>query len=550
MKQINFSKMMFIIFLATAVIAFAGCGTPGDSVSLDGNDRDDDGDGPGPGNGRDDDEDGFIDEDDENIDEDIINENVDEDITSDTVTRRRVRYDFSRAAVLLSPSATTEESAPGAALVRNTGITEIITTVLDKLTDEGFIESAITIVEEEVPVPDCDESVETEDQPPEDQPLTAVLIGRHTIVAETADEASVECEDNPVEDTFNLNVPAVSAVVQSPAGEIYILYQSRFLFDGFTSCQLFKYLPESQGVECVDSEVYGVGADNLQFDSSGNLFYLGNLWNSGHYIAILRRKMRDTGEISNITNQYISAYHFVPLNDGSVVVYGRTESTSSTNFIRRYTTANSVENLWGASEIYTNRMWRSSEGKVYISGSWRPSSGSYEAGILRVALTEAGSVEVTPIMVNTNIDSDVNYEGSNVRAFYETLDGQIFFIEENSVFRLSPVPALLYSITTIPLGIADGNHLYLAGTDGSAQVFRSYTLTGDEAGRVDDLLSATDDNIEMYEFDADSEGRIYFTGLRFSDNQVVVGMIDMNNANEITYNIELEEQPDVFEILR
>jgi len=231
-----------------------------------------------------------------------------------TRTVKRLVYNFSDATIVLSHSDVAANSS-FSALVDDSSAANTVSILLAKVKTDGTIEAAVSIVEEEIE--DSDE--------------------------ETADE-------------FELNASRIRTIVNGPSGEVYIIYQESFLYDGVNTCLIFEYTVDD-GVECVDTEIETIDdpAVDIQFNGNGDLFYYSFINDNGTLEYLLRKKSR-AGEITTITNDYIGVYSFSPLDDGSVVVYGKT-STTSTNFLRHYAIDNSVSDLLAVSSLQINKLW-------------------------------------------------------------------------------------------------------------------------------------------------------------------------------------------------
>lgn len=425
--------------------------------------------------------------------------------SSNTHIMQRLVYNFTDAAVIVSH----DENNPDLNLENiNNDLTDtdkkIVNIILDKITFVGDIDGAITVEEEVV----------------------------------TTDEES--------SDDIKLDVPAVESIVKSPSGEVYIVYKSLFKYDGENSCAFFKYIGDG-GAECVDSDVFKIDdpVKNIQFDFNGSIFYYGDILINGAYHETLR-KQSNTKEKTNITNENIKLYEYSLLSDGSVIAHGKTLSTSSV-FLRHYTANSSVDDLLPSSSLYIHKLWSDSDKSVYYSGYWQGSS-DFEYGIVQIEIDNSGLISMTPLLINTDINDDGDHDGYLVDNFYETDAGDIYFRESGSIFQLiSDSPREVYSLSNITLTEIDGSTIYVAGQDDSAsQTFFRYSLSNESE---EDLFSSFEDEIEVYEFKIDDDGIVYFTGLRFSDNLVVVGQIDTENDNQVTYNMEIEEEPTIFEVI-
>lgn len=412
-----------------------------------------------------------------------------------TQTVQHLVYNFSDATLLLSHS----ESLSSNALTTDSS-TANVEIILDKISIGGQVTPAITLVEEEV---DEESSSETEEIVPS----------------------------------------AIKAIVTNTNGNIYIVYEYAFYYDGENLCAFFKVTSENSA-DCVDGEVTSISNanTNIQFADSDTIFYQATALIDGAYQNILRKQIAD-GTVTDITNEYIAVLEYTPLSDGSVIVYGLTKTTAM-RFLRHYQTDNSI-NEWLIDEnLVINKLFRTSDETIYVSGYW-PESDGYKHGISKI---NPESSSLTTVLINQSVNTDPDYDGYQVDKFYETEDGAIYFLEDNAIFKLSPGDAKqVYSVNTIIKTESLSSTVTISGVEAaSTHVFEQFSFT-DES--TNDLFSAVSDEIEIYDFALDADGLVYFTGLRFSDNQVVVGQIDPNNENMLTYDIELSEEPVVFEVV-
>ncbi len=78
-------------------------------------------------------------------------------------------------------------------------------------------------------------------------------------------------------------------------------------------------------------------------------------------------------------------------------------------------------------------------------------------------------------------------------------------------------------------------------TDGSSLIVHGLnTLTQNKLVKYDLISSAeTDllpsDDIEIYHVNIKSDGKIWFDGLRFSNNTYVIGYVDTSNSNQVVF---------------
>ncbi len=143
--------------------------------------------------------------------------------------------------------------------------------------------------------------------------------------------------------------PPISLIETGPDGSLYIGFQwgiwvtSTIESESFQAC--FFKISQDGVIESVDSDIYGVGSwhggsDNgelpvkqVQFDSAGNLYYLGSN-SSGN--TLLKKKNISTGVISQIGSSNYEVRDFLVTDDGLVLFHGSNVGNWSIEWLRIY----------------------------------------------------------------------------------------------------------------------------------------------------------------------------------------------------------------------
>jgi sugar lactone lactonase YvrE len=286
----------------------------------------------------------------------------------------------------------------------------------------------------------------------------------------------------------------------------------------------------------------GVNTDGIlpapiQFDSNGRIYYLGSNQNGN---TVLRRVA--SGTPTDLINQNIEVSSFYVAPNGDVIHCGRT-SSSNANWIRKLSSTGQLSTL--KSKGSCKFLQKFSDGNLWI-GSWDGTN-----GVLRYSLTQ-----------NKLLTSPFGYSGSSWGLGTPDIDLQAysneFRIDDSNQGFYGYSGAMLVDSFNFP---STKQSWVLAGWPGTTDLVRytpslmiaetslsSYAmgrrvlntliLTGIDKNEVNRLiLYDTQSGNETVVFDGSNEIEIYdmvfvagtnklmFSGLRFSDNQFVVGEV-------------------------
>lgn len=153
--------------------------------------------------------------------------------------------------------------------------------------------------------------------------------------------------------------PPISVIEKGPDGCLYVGFQWGFWVqdtgtsDARGTSVCFVKIYREGTVESVDNSLHGVGTwygdsnngdlpvKQVQFDSDGNLYYLGT---SGTTTVL--KKKTPAGVISQIGNNQMSVRDFYVCPNGLVLFHGSNAGSWSTEWLRVITAANSVKNIF------------------------------------------------------------------------------------------------------------------------------------------------------------------------------------------------------------
>jgi hypothetical protein len=344
----------------------------------------------------------------------------------------------------------------------------------------------------------------------------------------------------------------VSNFYIAPNDSVYaVLTSKQPLVTGGVECLLVKIDPSSGIPTCVDSTLQGiswpynepgVNTDGIlpppiQFDNGGRIYYLGSN-ETGN--TVLRRI--SNGVPTDLINQNITVNSFYVTPNADVVHCGRTNS-SNAEWIRKLSSTGSLSTIKAKGDC--RFIQKFSDGNLWI-GSWNGA-----LGVLRYSLTQ-----------NKLLTSPFGYSGSSWGLGTPDIDLQAysneFRIDDSNQGFYGYSGAMLVDSFNFP---STKQSWVLAGWPGTTDLVRytpslmiaetslsSYAmgrrvlntliLTGIDKNEVNRLiLYDTQSGNETVVFDGSNEIEIYdmvfvagtnklmFSGLRFSDNQFVVGEV-------------------------
>ena len=331
----------------------------------------------------------------------------------------------------------------------------------------------------------------------------------------------------------------------APNGKFYVVFSTPVaLVTGGANC-VFAEVPVSTGLpSCIDgtieSVLWSVGESKtnapVQFDSAGSIYYAGTLAGK----TVLRKY--SAGTITNLVNDNIAINDFLVLGDGNVIVSGRTTSTQA-SWIRKIAPSGGLSTLISGSAARFLKSFN--DGNVYMGVAE-----SVPMGVKRY-LSSSGTVEVkywitghingVPAYFNSNticteerqtglFNDFCSDAGSNIKAAYSILGQKNFVVsgwsQKNSLMQYYPeVKRATSEVTNVTLSQNVITNILLAGTNAAGT--NLLTIYDTSNGNETIVIDGTNE-IEIYNMTyVASTNKIMFNGLRFSDNQFVVGEVSL-----------------------
>ncbi len=350
-------------------------------------------------------------------------------------------------------------------------------------------------------------------------------------------------------DALVSGVASVQNFYVTPNGRIYVVFASKIpLVDGAQPCLLAEIDKQSGVPTCVDTSLDSIELSQfyrfpgaIQFDDAGNIFYTGR---NTSFKTVLRRS--SNGQPTDLINDNIWLWGFLVLPNGGVIVSGTTASTS-VSWVRRISASGSLSTLVsGTSAIFLERF---ADGNVYF-GLW----GSRFFGVQRYLI---GSNAIDPkywISGDINSDTPSRYFdagkmcetdrnlmegfcglfGANIRALYNYPGKATYVI---SGFTGQPGSVLMQyyptvekqevSFSDVSLSVGAGKKIVLTGTNANGG---NITTLFNTETKVETTVVDSANEIEMYNITyVQTTNKVMFNGLRFSDNQFVVGEINIGD---------------------
>ena len=328
-----------------------------------------------------------------------------------------------------------------------------------------------------------------------------------------------------------LNWRKIERFYSAPSGKYYVVFSSMVpLVPDGPEC-LLAVVDASNGVPtCIDGDLNGISWDDsysdkgrsIQFDDAGSIYYEGydSNWNT-----VLRRN--SGGVIKDlITKSWLRDWYV--RGDGTVFITGSSET--GTEWTRRLSPGDSIKTLVAAS---TNWFYEFPDRNVYI--------GDCQSGDICRYVSSADEVDERPWVdyrYPWEEDGPDPYHnlydicGDDWCYFYSankffTVLGQEVYLENGDLWRLYPDVRKANSVVDrITLSERYLTSFILAGTDSNGVNYLTLYETG---GDKETILIDEQNEIEMFTMSyVSSTNKVMFSGLRFADNEYVVGEIDLS----------------------
>lgn len=346
-----------------------------------------------------------------------------------------------------------------------------------------------------------------------------------------------------VADALLSGTAVVDEFMVAPNGRYYVVFENRVVLrSGEQPCLLVEVDPATGAPRCIDESLQmiqwsssseeGVGNRAIQFDSEGNIYYVG--YAGGE--QLLRRASR--GSVVDYINGNISVSDFLVLPDGDVLVRGQTRS-SGVSWIRRYNASGGLVNL--VSDVGKTTLSRFVDGNVYVG--WGGHVKKYltttklfedRFWITKPSGTSPGEAAFPGSpwcdRAGTTSDSLVCSAHLDLWKSVSSIMGR-----ENYVVLRSPRILMKYYptveransvVTDVTSSQAVITNIILAGRNSAKkQVMTVY----DTSSKQETVVLDETNEIEVYSMSyVPSTNSVMFSGLRFSDNKFVIGEVSLS----------------------
>lgn len=354
------------------------------------------------------------------------------------------------------------------------------------------------------------------------------------------------------------DAPAVRDFYSAPNGRLYVVFNTPWrLVVGGSVCVLAEVNTDTGVPTCVDpamtsiqttmGNMYGISSNGnppVQFDSAGNIYYMGVAYGAGFMGLTLRASAN--GTIRNIVNDNVTVYDFVVLTDGTVLVSGATTSTQA-RWLRKIGSTGKIENLLTSSQPTFLRTF--ADGNAYFGVS----SNSGGGPTVQRYVTANGAVDSVPWITNS-LTWITGTPGTNDAASVCPTNRSSIgaFCSSSGVYStnfLNFGTTRTIGISTMP-GVGSGSQMVqywptldmentsVANITIAYKVKDRIVLTGTNAAgknivsiydpetNVEELILDGSNEVEVYSLAyVPATNKLMFNGLQFSDGKYVVSEV-------------------------
>jgi hypothetical protein len=328
-------------------------------------------------------------------------------------------------------------------------------------------------------------------------------------------------------DAVILGTVSVNQFLIAPNNRLYVLFNSAADFgNGTTSCMLAQVYRTTGYAKCIENTLTSVSIDTIQFDADGDIYYSGS---KGSGQQVVRRYAN--GSASDYINQYQSFNKFFVVPNGDILISGYT-SSNGLSWTRKITTTGQISSLAADS---ADVFWQFPDGNVYFPDGHT---------CLKRYLVASSQLDARPwASWGSNGCSnpyDTGYIGFLSGFFNPRVwilaNGLVMSLRNTELVYMYPtMKTASQSLSRISFGIPALTSAILVGTNSSGvNQMLLYDSTNDSSTMLVDGSS----EIEFYHVRWNvSLNRVYFDGLRFSDNKYVIGYLNLANKQIVASDL-------------
>ena len=327
----------------------------------------------------------------------------------------------------------------------------------------------------------------------------------------------VVLESGLTREALSAGTASISKFIIAPNNRLYVLFNSATNF-GSSTCLLAQVYRATGKAVCLESSSMSIeltSKNAIQFDGSGNIFYAG----MRNGAKVLRRF--SNGVSADYVNQYQSFGSWLVLPNGDVLISGYT-SANGLSWTSKITSGGSVSSLASTSSDW---MLMFPDGNAYFS------HGGSENCIKRYLVQNqmldpipwAGFVSQCKPATNSE-----NILGVFLNSFWMTANAQVLarYTSKDLYYLYPTVRKANQPLSQITYGIPALTSMVLVGTNTNGT---NQMVLFDSSTNTSSLLADGSNEIEFYHVQLNlAQNRIYFDGLRFSDNKYVIGYLDLS----------------------
>jgi hypothetical protein len=330
-------------------------------------------------------------------------------------------------------------------------------------------------------------------------------------VSSVFDELAVSTSSTSTQSlTTSTTQIAIDTLVQGPNGESILVLQDAVTWQS-TECLAFYYQSDDSGAICLIEDNYEL-IERPQFDLQGNIYFHGYVPGSEYFELV--RWDADSQTTEQLINEYTVLTKWLVHPSGTVYLLG---DENEDNIFRRVDiTIGSVENVLNSSATVSDFMLVDQNHLVF-TGRSVSIDGERESGTFVLVLSGSGEGDIT----------ELSHSFSDLSNAKKDEEGRIYLLDESKIYAI--YPGEMYEVYTgmdviDSFDIVDGN-LYLVGEfETEPALFRKNLATNE----IVNLTS--EQTIQVYDFAILGE-YVYFYGLEFTSNSVMLGKININTAS-------------------
>ena len=355
----------------------------------------------------------------------------------------------------------------------------------------------------------------------------------------------------------------------SPTGEVYIILNYLYSYIDRNGNQqqaiLLKVNPNDNTYTNIDNTLSSINQQvgsnkSIQFDALGNIYYFG----SSNSNIVLRKSKG--GAHTDLINSNIYVWDWLVLDNGTVFIYRESPSTL-TRWFRKINPDNSLINIIGSGasinfikKFPDNKIYFGDWGKLFGVGrikqidnflSEKCLIGGASGGLCGTGELLGNEYEDLATCADNGLDPYIYYcgissfSGAFVNDIQSTSNSVFAVVGHNTrqIWRYYPKVEYIdfAMVKDVPLFKTSESFLIIHGLNAFGQ---NKLVKYDLASSVETDLLPSDD-IEIYHINLKSDGKIWFDGLRFSNNTYVIGYVNTSNLNQVVFvqdtNYKLED---------